>query len=128
MAIEITGMIDGRTSSRSRIGNRIVAAMGEFRRQYPVETSELDDSVASAAGYRELCQQLTDDDLPRFQKQFKIYLNQNTIQEIAQFQAQLNKHADAIKDRITTINSSLVGSITTLGVTSGWRHSSPTRR
>jgi uncharacterized protein YPO0396 len=73
-----------------------------------VETAELDDSVASAPGYRELCKRLTDDDLPRFQKQFKFYLNQNTIQEIAQFQAQLNKHAEAIRDRIATINTSLV--------------------
>jgi uncharacterized protein YPO0396 len=109
MFTEITTTIDGRTVARSRVANRIVPAMGEFRRQYPVETAELDDSVASAPGYRELCQRLTDDDLPRFQKQFKVYLNQNTIQEIAQFQAQLNKHADAIKDRITMINGSLVG-------------------
>jgi uncharacterized protein YPO0396 len=109
MVTEITAMIDGRVGTRSRVTNRVVAAMGEFRRQYPVETAELDDSIASAHGYRELCQRLTDDDLPRFQKQFKVYLNQNTIQEIAQFQAQLNKHAEAIKDRITTINASLVG-------------------
>jgi uncharacterized protein YPO0396 len=109
VAADITAMIDGRASTRSRIGNRIVAAMGEFRRKYPVETAELDDSVASASDYRELCQRLTDDDLPRFQKRFKNYLNQNTIQEIAQFQAQLNKHAEAIKDRISTINDSLVG-------------------
>jgi uncharacterized protein YPO0396 len=102
-------MIDGRVSTRSRIANRVVAAMGEFRRQYPVETSELDDSVASAPGHRELCQRLTDDDLPRFHNQFKVYLNQNTIQEIAQFQAQLSKHAEAIKERITTINGSLIG-------------------
>jgi uncharacterized protein YPO0396 len=109
MVTEITAMIDGRVGTRSRVANRVVAAMGEFRRQYPVETAELDDSIASAHGYRELCQRLTHDDLPRFQKQFKVYLNQNTIQEIAQFQAQLNKHAEAIKDRITTINASLVG-------------------
>jgi uncharacterized protein YPO0396 len=109
MVTEITAMIDGRVGTRSRVTNRVVAAMGEFRRQYPVETAELDDSIASAHGYRELCQRLTHDDLPRFQKQFKVYLNQNTIQEIAQFQAQLNKHAEAIKDRITTINASLVG-------------------
>jgi uncharacterized protein YPO0396 len=109
MVTEITSMIDGRVVARSRVANRVVGAMGEFRRQYPVETAELDDSVASAPGYRELCQRLTDDDLPRFHKQFKVYLNQNTIQEIAQFQAQLNKHAEAIKDRITTINGSLVG-------------------
>lgn len=109
VATEITARIDGRAVARSRAGNRIVAAMGEFRRHYPVETAELDDSVASANGYRDLCQRLTADDLPRFQSQFKIYLNQNTIQEIAHFQAQLNKHADAIKDRIITINDSLVG-------------------
>jgi uncharacterized protein YPO0396 len=109
LVTELTAMIDGRVSTRSRIANRVVAAMGEFRRQYPVESAELDDSVASAPGYRELCKRLTDDDLPRFQNQFKVYLNQNTIQEIAQFQAQLNKHAEAIKDRITTINSSLIG-------------------
>jgi uncharacterized protein YPO0396 len=109
VAADITAMIDGRASTRSRIANRVVAAMGEFRRRYQIETAELDDSVASAAGYRELCQRLTDDDLPRFQKQFKIYLNQNTIQEIAQFQAQLSKHAEVIKDRIITINASLIG-------------------
>ena len=38
----------------ARLSNKIVAAMGEFRRQYPVETSELDDSAESADGYREL--------------------------------------------------------------------------
>ena len=32
----------------ARLSNKIVAAMGEFRRQYPVETSELDDSAESA--------------------------------------------------------------------------------
>jgi uncharacterized protein YPO0396 len=106
---EITELIERRSARRTAIGSQIVKAMIDFRRQYSVETAELDDSVASAAGYRELFRRLTDDDLPRFQKQFKVYLNQNTIQEIAQFQAQLNKHAEAIKERITTINDSLVG-------------------
>jgi uncharacterized protein YPO0396 len=82
--------------------------MGEFRRHYPVETSELDNAVESAVGYRELHKRLTDDDLPRFQQQFKTYLNQNTIRDIAGFQSQLTKQADVIKGRIDTINSSLV--------------------
>ena len=42
--------------------------MATFRRQYPVETSELDNAVESADGYRELHSRLTDDDLPRFQR------------------------------------------------------------
>ena len=92
-----------------RLSNKIVAGMGEFRRQYPVETSELDDSVESASGYRELHGRLTGDDLPRFRRQFKTYLNQNTIRDIAGFQSQLNKQAELIRERITTINASLVG-------------------
>jgi uncharacterized protein YPO0396 len=94
---------------RTRLGHKIVSAMVNFRSQYPVETSELDSAVEAADGYRELHARLADDDLPRFQQQFKTYLNQNTIREIAQFQAQLNRQSDLIRQRIDTINTSLVG-------------------
>jgi uncharacterized protein YPO0396 len=106
---EIATLTAKRSERLSRLSNKIVAAMGEFRRQYPVETAELDDSVDSADGYRELHKRLTDDDLPRFRQQFKTYLNQNTIRDIAGFQSRLNKQAELIRDRIATINSSLVG-------------------
>src|SRR5712691_9219159 len=106
---EISALAERRTTRRSAFSNKIVAAMGEFRRHYPVETSELDDSVDSADGYRELHGRLTGDDLPRFRRQFKTYLNQNTIRDIAGFQSQLNKQAELIRERIATINSSLVG-------------------
>jgi uncharacterized protein YPO0396 len=105
----IAGLAAKRTERLSRLSNKIVAAMGEFRRQYPVETAELDDSLDSADGYRELHNRLTGDDLPRFRRQFKTYLNQNTIRDIAGFQSQLNKQAELIRERIATINSSLVG-------------------
>ena len=107
-AREISELAERRGVRKSTLTTRVVNAMGEFRRQYPVETSELDNAVESAAGYRELHKRLTDDDLPRFQRQFKTYLNQNTIRDIAGFQSQLNKQADVIKERIETINSSLV--------------------
>jgi uncharacterized protein YPO0396 len=106
---EITTLTARRSDRLSRLSSRIVASMGEFRRQYPVETAELDDSLDSADGYRELHGRLTDDDLPRFRRQFKTYLNQNTIRDIAGFQSQLNKQAELIRERIATINSSLVG-------------------
>jgi uncharacterized protein YPO0396 len=83
--------------------------MTTFHNKYPVETSELDAAVEAADGYRELHKRLADDDLPRFQKQFKTYLNQNTIREIAQFQAELNRQSGLIRERIDTINKSLVG-------------------
>ena len=107
-AAVITEITDKRGERKARLSGRIVNAMGDFRRQYPVETSELDNAVESASGYRELHKRLTDDDLPRFQQQFKTYLNQNTIRDIAGFQSRLNKQADVIRDRIGTINRSLV--------------------
>jgi uncharacterized protein YPO0396 len=107
-AQKIAEIADRRGTARARVANRVVGLMGDFRREYPVEASELDASVESAAGFRDLHSQLTNDDLPRFQKQFKTYLNQNTIRDIATFQSQLNRQADLIRERIATINSSLV--------------------
>ena len=105
---EVSAIIDRRTVRRTTLGNKIVSLMGDFRSQYPVETAELDAAVEAADGYRELHQRLTGDDLPRFQQQFKTYLNQNTIRDIAGFQSQLTKQAEVIRDRIATINASLV--------------------
>jgi uncharacterized protein YPO0396 len=108
-ATEIGNRVDKLRSRKDKLVGRIVAAMTTFRNAYPVEASELDAAVEAADGYRELHERLTGDDLPRFQAQFKTYLNQNTIREIAQFQAQLNRQSDLIKERIDTINRSLVG-------------------
>ncbi|MGH3170480.1 MAG: ATP-binding protein, partial [Trebonia sp.] len=105
----IGDLIGKRNSRLNTVSNKIVAAMGEFRRKHPVETNELNDAVESADGYRELHRRLVDDDLPRFTGQFKTYLNQNTIRDIAGFQSQLNKQSELIKERIDTINASLVG-------------------
>ncbi|MFY9866106.1 MAG: ATP-binding protein, partial [Trebonia sp.] len=104
----ITGLAEKRADRRGRLATRIVTAMDRFRGQYPMETSELDSAVEAADGYRELHSRLSRDDLPRFRSRFKTYLNKNTIMEIAQFQAQLNRQSDLIRERIDTINRSLV--------------------
>ena len=105
----LTSLIDGRTSRRNTLGNKIVSRMGDFRQRYPLETADFDDSVLSAGGYRDLHRRLVDDDLPRFQAQFKTYLNTNTIRDIAGFHSQLNKQGQLIRERVAIINESLVG-------------------
>jgi uncharacterized protein YPO0396 len=89
------------------LGLRIVKAMGTFRASYPAETAETDASIEAAHEYRELHRRLAEDDLPRFERAFKDYLNQNTIRDIAGFAAQLNKQEALIKDRVERINNSL---------------------
>jgi uncharacterized protein YPO0396 len=107
-ATTLAAIAERRGRRRNELAGKAAGLMGEFRRQYPVETSELDASVGSAAGFRELHARLANDDLPRFQNQFKDYLNTNTIRDIATFQSQLTRHADLIRERIDMINSSLV--------------------
>ncbi len=97
------------TAKQNTLGMRVVRAMATFRTAYPQETTELDDSLGSATEYRVLHERIATDDLPRFEREFKDYLNQNTIRDIAGFSAQLNKHESTIRDRVGTINESLHG-------------------
>src|SRR5437762_4675463 len=56
-----------------------------------------------------MLQSLLTDDLPRFEGEFKSLLNENTIREVANFQSQLNRERETIRERIETINRSLHG-------------------
>ena len=106
--VDWTGRIEAQTARRHTSAQRAIRRMGEFRTTYRAETSELDDTLASAPEYRALHAQVATDDLPRFEREFKDYLNQNTIRDIAGFFAQLTKQEKLIKERVETINDSLV--------------------
>lgn len=78
-----------------------------FKDEFKLETSEFDASVEADHEYRKLLGQLGRDDLPRFEARFKELLNINTINEIANFSAQLARERETIKERIAHINGSL---------------------
>lgn len=103
----LTGEAEAAQRERADLGTRIAGQMAAFRSQYPVETAELDADVRSADGYREIRDRLVRDDLPRFEADFKAYLNTNAVRDIAGFHAELAKQADLIRDRIDIINDSL---------------------
>jgi uncharacterized protein YPO0396 len=54
-----------------------------------------------------MLERLRADGLPRFEARFKELLNENTIREVANFQSQLARERETIKERITHINASL---------------------
>ena len=103
------------TGAREKVTAHAVRAMGAFRTSFPTEAVELDDSMESGIEYRQLHDRVATDDLPRFELEFKNYLNQNTIRDIAGFSAKLNKHEQVIRDRIEMIN----GSLTSIDYNSG---------
>ncbi len=101
--------IDAEDKRLDRLAEKIVRAMEAYRKDYPLETAEADASVGAAGEYRSMLERLTTDDLPRFEERFKELLNENTIREVANFQSQLGRERQSIKERIEIINESLRG-------------------
>jgi len=99
--------LDAGDKQIGRLSERIIDAMRGFQTDYPLETQEMDVAVAAADEYRGLLGRLNADDLPRFEARFKELLNENTIREVANFQSQLNRERETIRERIQRINDSL---------------------
>jgi uncharacterized protein YPO0396 len=99
--------IDADDKKLARLGEKIVRAMAEYKEAFKLDTLEVDASVAAGPEYRAMLEQLQADDLPRFVARFKELLNENTIREVAQFQSQLHRERETIKERISRINESL---------------------
>ncbi|MBK8569480.1 MAG: ATP-dependent exonuclease SbcCD, C subunit-like protein [Nitrosomonadales bacterium] len=99
--------IDAEHKRLERLTEKIIKAMASFKEAFKLETAEIDASLAAAFEYENLLTQLNRDDLPRFVARFKELLNVNTINEIANFNAQLARERETIKERIAHINKSL---------------------
>ena len=99
--------IDAEDKKLTRLAEKIIKAMASFKESYKLETAEIDASLEAAFEYENLLTQLNRDDLPRFLERFKELLNVNTINEIANFSAQLARERETIKERIAHINKSL---------------------
>ena len=99
--------IDGEGRRLERLAERIIKAMSAYREEFKLEAAEIDASLAAANEYRKQLEQLHRDDLPRFEERFKELLNVNTINEIANFNAQLARERETIRERIERINHSL---------------------
>ncbi|AYH44303.1 ATP-binding protein [Azoarcus sp. DN11] len=99
--------IDAEDAKLRRLAEKIIKAMASFKDTFKLETAEIDASLEAAFEYEKLLTQLNGDDLPRFVARFKELLNVNTINEIANFSAQLARERETIKERIAHINKSL---------------------
>jgi len=99
--------IDTEDRRLARLTERIVNAMRGFKEAFKAETVEMDVALAALPEYERLLASLKSDDLPRFEARFKELLNVNTINEIANFNAQLARERETIKERIDFINQSL---------------------
>lgn len=100
--------IDSEDKKINRLTEKIIDAMRRYHSAFPLETQEVDVSVEAAGEYRKMLDKLVTDDLPRFESRFKELLNENTIREVVNFQMQLARERETIKERISRINDSLI--------------------
>ena len=103
----LTAAIEEARKGQEQAAAKAVGLMQRFRTDWPAETTDMDADMAAAAEFRELRDRLFQDDLPRFEAEFKHQLNKNVIHDIAQFQSWLGQSAELIRERIETINESL---------------------
>jgi len=88
-------------------GQSLGQYMGEVLRRWPELRADLDASVESRADFVALRDRVANDDLPRFETEFKDQLNKNAIQELAGFNNWLNRQASVIDERVERINEAL---------------------
>ncbi|MFC3107192.1 ATP-binding protein [Undibacterium arcticum] len=99
--------IDAEIKKLDRLRDKVIQAMAAYREEFKLETAEVDASIEAGFEYRNMLEHLKADDLPRFEARFKELLNENTIREVANFNSQLNRERETIKERIARINESL---------------------
>ena len=99
--------IDAESRKLAKLSEKIIRAMTEYKQEYDLEARDVDVNLAAGPEYRSMLAQLQADDLPRFESRFKELLNENTIREVANFQSQLARERETIKERIARINESL---------------------
>ncbi len=99
--------IDAEDGKAKRLRDKVIDAMRAYSIAYPLETQDVDVSIEAGHEYREMLNALLADDLPKFEARFKELLNENTIREVANFQSQLARERQTIRERIGRINQSL---------------------
>ncbi|MBK7766687.1 MAG: ATP-dependent exonuclease SbcCD, C subunit-like protein [Sulfuritalea sp.] len=99
--------IDAEDAKLKRLRDKIIDAMRAYCTAFPLDTQEVDVAIEAADEFRTMLDTLQADDLPRFEARFKELLNENTIREVANFQSQLARERETIKERIARINESL---------------------
>ena len=104
----LQGRIDAVTARARRAREGALTEMQRFKERYPQESLDMDTAIESADEFRTVHARLTDDDLPRFEAEFRRQLSENTLREIAGFNQHLEQRRARIKDRIDRINESLL--------------------
>ncbi len=104
---DVQGAIDRAGREINGFALNLQQQMNDVRRRWPEATTEMDSSVGARGEFRAFHTRVQNDDLPRFEGEFKRQLNTNTIRELAQFNNWLRRQSEEINSRVERINEAL---------------------
>lgn len=104
---ELTSAIEAKSKDAERVVNQLTSFMNTVLNRWSELRADMDARVEARGEFLALRRRLAEDDLPRFEGEFKHLLNQNAIQELAQFNNWLGREAAKIDERISRINEAL---------------------
>lgn len=91
----------------SDLRTSLVRRMTQFLGEFPDRSNDLAAGLEFIPDFLETLARIERDDLPAYEHRFRALLRENTLQDIALFQSELESDAEAIKDAIEAINKSL---------------------
>ena len=99
--------LDSLRSKLERSYNKIIRDMNIYKGEFQAESKDFDANIESLEEFTNRLNELKKDNLPKWEKKFRELFREKTIQNIVMVQNELEKHAEDIKAKIDTINSSL---------------------
>lgn len=95
------------SSQKEELGQKITAQMSHYKSTYPAETIDIPAVIESKQEFIDTYNELKDENLPRYEENFRKELREHTIQSIATFNSKLEDEVRSIQKKIKKINTFL---------------------
>ena len=107
LQIELKTKIQSLESSKTNYDRHLIKKMSEYLNEYKFFEKFADASIESADEFIKRLKKLKDDDLPRFEKDFKRHFEEGTLHNILKINEEINRALKEIKNKIALINKNL---------------------
>ena len=104
---ELKSKISSLETSKSNYQNYLIKKMSEYLNQYRFFEKFADGSIESVEEFLNRLNKLREDDLPRFEKDFRRHFEEGTLYNILKINEEINRNLKEIKNKIALINNSL---------------------
>jgi uncharacterized protein YPO0396 len=94
-------------NERNRLATLIERRLGDFKRGWPMEAGDLDDTLASAPEYLTLLTRIEQDGLPRFEERFAALLKDQSTENLAALSRHVDEARRQIRERMALVNEGL---------------------